>query len=136
VSVGQAVKVKVEGDRSVYAGRVARLSPAINEEDRTLLVEAEVPNENGRLRPGTFAEAEIVVAAEELAVFVPTTSIVTFAGVEKVIVVQDGQSVEKRVQTGRRLGDRVEIVAGLKGEELVVVEPGNLAGGQPVVVSP
>lgn len=136
VRIGQTVKVKVEGDRSMYEGRVARLSPAINEEDRTLLVEAEVPNEGGRLRPGTFAEAEIVIEAEDPAVFVPAASIVTFAGVEKVIIVQDGQSVEKRVQTGRRSGDRVEIVAGLKGEELVVVEPGNLTGGQPVTVTP
>jgi RND family efflux transporter MFP subunit len=136
VRAGQLVKVRVEGDRNVYEGRVARLSPAINQEDRTLMVEAEVPNEHGQLRPGAFAEAEIVIAAEDPAVFVPVASIVTFAGIEKVIVVENGQSVEKRVQTGRRFGERVEIVVGLKGAELVVVEPGNLIGGQPVTVSP
>jgi RND family efflux transporter MFP subunit len=136
VRLGQSVQVRVAGDTDVYQGKIARLSPAINEQDRTLLVEAEVPNEDGRLRPGAFAEAEVVVAAAEPAIFVPAASIVTFAGIEKVLVVQDGQSVEKRVQTGRRLGDRVEIVAGLKSDELVVVEPGNLVGGQPVTVSP
>jgi RND family efflux transporter MFP subunit len=133
---GQLVNVKVEGDRALYHGQVARLSPAISEEDRTLLVEAEVPNEHGQLRPGSFAEAEIVTRAAERAVFVPASSIVTFAGIEKVMTVRDGLSVETRVQTGRRLEDRVEIVAGLKPEELVVVEPGNLVGGQPVTVSP
>jgi RND family efflux transporter MFP subunit len=136
VRLGQQVNVKVEGNRTVYRGQVARLSPAISEEDRTLLVEAEVPNEHGELRPGAFAEAEIVTQAEERAVFVPASSIVTFAGIEKVMTVHDGLSLEKRVQTGRRLGDRVEIVEGLKPEELVVVEPGNLVGGQPVTVSP
>ncbi len=136
VRLGQQVNVKVEGNRTVYRGRVVRLSPAISEEDRTLLVEAEVPNEHGELRPGAFAEAEIVTQAEERAVFVPASSIVTFAGIEKVMTVRDGLSLEKRVQTGRRLGDRVEIVEGLKPEELVVVEPGNLVGGQPVTVSP
>ena len=60
----------------------------------------------------------------------------TFAGIEKVMTVRDGLSVETRVQTGRRIEDRVEIVAGLQPEELVVVEPGNLVGGQPVTVSP
>jgi RND family efflux transporter MFP subunit len=134
VRIGQAVQVKVEGDRQVYPGRVARLSPAINEEDRTLLVEAEVPNEAGQLRPGTFAEAEIITTAEEPTVFVPASAIVTFAGLEKVLTVQDGRSIEKQVQTGRRFGDRVEIVDGLAAEELVVVEPGNLVGGQPVTV--
>jgi RND family efflux transporter MFP subunit len=136
VRIGQMVNLKVEGDRAVYHGRVARLSPAINEDDRTLLVEAEVPNEHGQLRPGTFAEAEIVTAAEERAIFVPAASVVTFAGIEKVMTVRDGVSVETRVQTGRRIEDRVEIVSGLKSEELVVVEPGNLVGGQPVTVSP
>jgi membrane fusion protein, multidrug efflux system len=67
---------------------------------------------------------------------VPAASILTFAGIEKVMTVQDGLSVEKRVQTGRRIGDRVEIIEGLKPDELVVVEPGNLVGGQPVTVSP
>jgi hypothetical protein len=52
------------------------------------------------------------------------------------MTVRDGLSLEKRVQSGRRIGDRVEIVEGLQSEELVVVEPGNLVGGQPVTVSP
>ena len=136
VRIGQQVNVKVEGDRTLYHGQVARLSPAINEEDRTLLVEAEVPNEHGQLRPGAFAEAEIVTAAEEQAIFVPASSLVTFAGIEKVMTVRDGLSVETRVHTGRRIEDRVEIIGGLKPEELVVVEPGNLVGGQPVTVHP
>jgi RND family efflux transporter MFP subunit len=136
VRVGQPVNVKVEKDPTVYRGQVARLSPAINDEDRTLLVEAEVPNEYGRLRPGAFAEAEIITESEDRAVFVPIASIVTFAGVERVLTVHDGMSVEKRIQTGRRIGDRVEIVEGIRPEELVVVEPGNLVGGQPVTVSP
>jgi RND family efflux transporter MFP subunit len=136
IRVGQLVNVTVEGDLTAYQGQVARLSPAISEEDRTLLVEAEVPNEHGRLRPGAFAEAEIVTESGRQAVFVPASSIVAFAGTEKVMTVRDGLSVEIRVQTGRRLGDRVEIVDGLRPEELVVVEPGNLVGGEPVTVSP
>ena len=50
----------VEGDPTVYNGRVARVSPAIDESSRTLMVEAEVPNQQGQLRPGSFANAEIV----------------------------------------------------------------------------
>jgi RND family efflux transporter MFP subunit len=135
VRLGQPVHVKVEGIPDVVQGKVARLSPAINEEDRTLMVEAEVPNEHGQLRPGAFAEAEIVTEAEERVIFVPASAVVRFAGIEKVFTVQDGVSVEKRVQTGRRVGDRVEIIAGLEPDTLVVVEPGNLVGGQPVTVS-
>jgi RND family efflux transporter MFP subunit len=135
IRLEQPVQVKVEGDANVYQGKVVRFSPAINEQDRTLLVEAEVPNEHGQLRPGTFAEAEIITEAEERAAFVPASAIITFAGIEKVMTVEAGVSVEKRVQTGRRDGNRVEIVAGLKPDDVVVVEPGNLVGGQPVTVS-
>jgi HlyD family secretion protein len=134
VRVGQPVRITIEGDRTVYPGTVARLSPAITEQNRTLLIEAEVPNRPGALRPGAFAKAEVVVREDDRVVTVPATAVVTFAGVEKVFVVRDGKSAELRVTTGRRLGDRVEIVAGLKAGEPVVVQPGNLTGGQPVAV--
>jgi RND family efflux transporter MFP subunit len=134
IRVGQEVRVGVEGDPATYRGRVARLSPTIQEQSRTLTVEAEVPNQQGRLRPGAFAKAEIVVAADQTAVFVPVSAIVVFAGIEKVLMVRDGRSVEVRVQTGRREGDRVEIVSGLTAGQQVVADPGNLVGGQPVEV--
>lgn len=133
---GQEVRVHIEGDANVYAGRVVRLSPAIEEASRTLSLEAEVPNPNGVLRPGSFARAEIVTSADQPVVFVPASSIVNFAGIEKLILVSGGRSVEKRIRTGRRAGDKVEITEGLNAGEMVVVEPGNLVGGQPVTVVP
>jgi RND family efflux transporter MFP subunit len=136
VKVGQEVHVSVDGDPTVHRGRVVRLSPSIQEQNRTLTVEAEVPNPTGVIRPGSFARAEIVIAANQPAVFVPTSAIVVFAGIEKVLTVREGKAQERRVVTGRREKDRVEIVEGLKSGEPVVIEPGNLAGGQPVVVKP
>jgi RND family efflux transporter MFP subunit len=135
VRPGQAVRVTVEGDAAVHAGRIVRLSPSIQEQSRSLTVEAEVPNERATIRPGAFAKAEIVAEADQAALTVPASAIVTFAGIEKVLSVKDGKAVERRVVTGRRIGDRVEISTGLKAGEPVVVEPGNLVNGQPVVVT-
>jgi RND family efflux transporter MFP subunit len=135
VRVGQAVRVLLEGDPAVHAGRVARLSPSIQEQNRTLNVEAEVANQDGKLRPGSFARAEIVVEADRTAVMVPASTVVTFAGLEKVFVVKDGKAVEKRIRTGRRSGDRVEVLEGLAAGESVVADPGNLVGGTPVTVT-
>jgi RND family efflux transporter MFP subunit len=135
VRVGQAVQVRLEGDPAVHAGRVARLSPSIQEQNRTLIVEAEVANRDGRLRPGSFARAEIVVEADRTAVMVPASMVVTFAGLEKVFGVKDGKAVEKRIRTGRRSGDRVEILEGVAAGEAVVADPGNLVGGTPVIVT-
>ncbi|RPI08548.1 MAG: efflux RND transporter periplasmic adaptor subunit [Zetaproteobacteria bacterium] len=135
VRVGQAVRVTVEGVSREARGRVARVSPAISEQNRTLLVEAEVNNEDALLRPGTFATADIVVAGDVRVVTVPAAAVVTFAGVEKVLTVKDDKTVEVRVQTGRRLGDRVEIVAGISTGARVVAQPGNLTAGQPVTAT-
>jgi RND family efflux transporter MFP subunit len=133
VRIGQRVVIRLDQDRNEYSGRITRLSPAIDESNRTLLVEAEIPNERGTLRPGAFVRAELMLTGEHPALFVPASAIVTFAGLEKVISVQDGKSVEKTVTTGRKNEEKIEIAEGLKPGELVVVRPGNLTGGQPVV---
>jgi RND family efflux transporter MFP subunit len=135
VRIGQEVRLSVEGDPNSYGGRVVRLSPAVTEENRTLLIEAEVPNEKGVLRPGSFAKADIVVAGGEKIVTVPVDAIVTFAGIEKVLTVAEGKAVEKRVRTGRRLGSAVEVTEGISAGDRVVVKPGNLVAGQPVALA-
>jgi RND family efflux transporter MFP subunit len=131
---GQSVRVTVEGDPDSYLGYVKRLSPTISEQNRVLAVEADVRN-NGRLRPGAFVKAEIVTDQTSTAVTVPNTAIVTFAGIEKVIVVESGKAVEKTVTTGRRGSDWIEIKAGINVGQNVIVDPGNLQSGQSVTTS-
>jgi RND family efflux transporter MFP subunit len=133
VRPGQDVRVTVEGDPTVYLGKIMRLSPVIAEQNRMLVVEADVRN-NGKLRPGSFAHAEIVTNDAKMAVTVPNNAIVTFAGIEKVIVVQNGKALEKPITTGRRNTDFTEIVAGINVGEKVIVDPGNLQSGQAVEV--
>jgi RND family efflux transporter MFP subunit len=136
VRVGHAVSLTVEGDPTVYRGRVVRLSPIVQEQNRTLMVEAEVPNERAFLRPGAFARVEIMTEMSQPVITVPASAIIVFAGVEKVLVVRQGKTTEVRVTTGRRLGEDVEIVDGLKRGEDVVLVPGNLVGGQAVKATP
>src|SRR5687767_4282884 len=133
VRTGQDVRVTVEGDTNVYLGRIMRLSPVIAEQNRMLIVEADVRN-NGTLRPGSFAHAEIVTNDAKMAVTVPNSAIVTFAGIEKVILVQNGKALERPITTGRRGAEFTEIVSGVSVGEKVVVEPGNLQSGQAVEV--
>lgn len=133
VQTGQNVRVTVEGDPNIYLGQIRRLSPVITEQNRMLVVEADVRN-NGTLRPGSFARAEIVTNDSKMAITVPNNAIVTFAGIEKVIVVQNGKALEKPITTGRRSGEWTEIVAGVNLGEKVIIDPGNLQSGQPVAV--
>lgn len=135
VRVGYTVKLTIEGDPAVYTGRVVRLSPIVEQQNRTVLVEAEVPNERATLRPGSFARVDIVTDVGQAVVTVPASAVIVFAGVEKVLVVREGKTAEAKVTTGRRLGDEVEIVQGVKPGDSIVTRPGNLTAGQAVTAT-
>lgn len=135
IRIGQPARIIVEGDdQSANSGRVARLSPAFQEQSRTLIIEAEVDNQQGRLRPGSFAKAEIHTTATSDVVMVPAEAVVTFAGIQKVFLAKDGKALEKTVVVGRRENDWV-VVDGLEAGAPVVLSPGNLVSGQRVSIA-
>lgn len=133
IKSGQKVRVHPDGDDVTYDAQVSRVSPAITDDNRMLWVEADLKN-NGRLRPGAFVRAEIVVTGADEALTVPENALVTFAGVEKVFIVQQGKAVERIVTTGSHWKKEVEIVRGVKADEVVVVDPGGLRAGDGVVM--
>ena len=134
VRIGQVTRLLVEGDTNVYTGSIRRLSPALDEQSRMLLVEADVPA-GGSLRPGLFARAQIIINESEPGLSIPADAVVTFAGIEKVVVIQDGKALEKTVTTGRSGPGWIEIVAGLNRGEPIVLDSQGLRTGQPVAVS-
>lgn len=135
---GQPVRVRMTGragpaDTLEHTGVVARLAPSLDAQSRSLLIEADIRNEEGALRPGNFVQARIVTGEREV-LAVPRSAIVTFAGLQKVILVESGKAVERPVTTGDTRGDEIEVVSGLRAGEAVVDEPGTLQQGQPVHV--
>jgi RND family efflux transporter MFP subunit len=133
LKTGLPVFVRVEGDERAHEGRLERIGAAIDEANRTLPVEAVVPNQSDLLRPGQFATADIVISDSDRALVVPSDAIVTFAGVQKVLTVEDGHAREHRIRTGRRAGDRVEVLEGVRAGDLVIRTPGDLVDGTPVL---
>lgn len=131
VQVSQTVRLTVEGSTNIFRGTVARVSPAITEQNRMLMIEADVPAQTG-LRPGLFVRAQVVVKENEPALSIPSSALIVFAGIEKVIAVEDGKARERTVSTGRRAAGWIEITSGLKPKDVVVLEPGNLRTGQAV----
>lgn len=133
VRAGQAARLTVEAYAEPFAGRVARINPAVDVQTRTFEVEIAVPNSDQRLRSGSFAKVEIETDIEPNVALVPSTAVTTFAGVHKVFVVQDGKAQERVVTPGQEDGERLEIVRGLADEELFVTEPPpGLTTGTPV----
>lgn len=133
VQQGHVVHLQVDGDQKVYDGVIARLAPALDQQNRTLAAEADIKNP-GTLRPGILARARIVIGSSP-ALTLPHGSIVVFAGLSKVITVADGKAVEKQVTTGKRSGDFVEVLSGVAAGDKVVEKPGSLQQGQAVRVT-
>jgi membrane fusion protein (multidrug efflux system) len=134
VRVGQVVRVFIEGDTNSYRGQLSRIAPAIRADNRMLPIEADVPNPGG-LRAGLFVRAQIITTEPKETLSIPANTIVTFAGLEKVVAVKDGKATEKTVTTGRRDGNWVEILSGLSAGETIVLDPAGIRTGQPVAVA-
>jgi RND family efflux transporter MFP subunit len=132
VRPGQSVRVSVGGSTNLHHARIERVSPVLVEASRMLLVEADVPA-TAELRPGLFAQAEIIVDENDPALCVPEEAISSFVGIEKVFVVKDGKAFEKNVRTGRRRGRFVELLSGASPGDVIVLNPGRLRSEQPVI---
>ncbi len=125
VAAGRTVSLAVDAyPGETFSGQVRFVSPALNAESRALIVEAEVANEDGRLKPGFFATARIEQATRQQALLVPVAAVRTVAGTPRVFVVAgqaDGARAEERVvATGQTVDTRIEITSGLKPGEAVV----------------
>jgi len=134
VRLGQPVVLQVKGAPSPPPAVVSRVSPIVMQTSRSVRIEADVPNEAGKLRAGLFAEADVVVDAGAKVLTLPASAVAQFAGVQKVWQVVDNQARQATVRIGREEQGRVEILAGLSaGDQVVAVADQGRDG--PVVAS-
>lgn len=137
VKIGQRLDVSINGGLLKRSGRVVRLSPAIEAQNRSLLIEGELPNPDGALRPGTFAETTIVVNPNAEGISAPASALISFAGTERMFVVRNGALDERLIRSARRLpGERIEVLDGLKdGDQLVLDATDRMIKGLKVTVA-
>lgn len=118
VRAGQAVEFRVEsfGD-ALFKGKVAYVSPSLDQTMRTFTIEAVVDNSDRRLKPGFFAKGTILTKVDEGVLAVPDSAVSTLAGVSSVYVIKDGRVTQTQVTLGVRQGNLWEITDGLTGSE-------------------
>jgi RND family efflux transporter MFP subunit len=136
ITLGQVARVTVSAytDRA-FEGKVARINPTIDPTSRTFQVEVAVPNGNGLLRPGGFAKASILTHSNSEALTVPIESVVHFAGVSKVFLVENDQAKEVKVETRLEGPGWVEVVGKLPPAGQVVTSgQTQLADGTAVAI--
>lgn len=138
LTAGLAVELSVDGrPGKTYRGTLKRISPASNAANRAIQVEGNFPNANRELKSGFFGKAAILLRIDPDGVSVPKQAVVTFAGVEKVFVIDNNAARERRVKLGQDLGDRIEIVEGIAaGDRVAVSRTGKLVEGSRVRIEP
>ena len=129
---GVSVSVSTYPDRS-FAGRVARVSPNVSQQSRTLTVEAEVENAENLLKPGQFATIRVLLPQTDPATLVPAAAVKTDGTTARVFVVKDGVARERLIATGQTDSGLVEIKGNVAEGELVATSNvDQLADGVPV----
>lgn len=154
VKVGTVVRVSLEGDAGAgFDGTVSAVDPAVDPVTRSIRVRAAVPNQQDKLRPGMFANVDVVLPEQKSFVSVPSPSIVHAPYGDSIFIVEykkeasgavakgaDGKPArvarQQFVRTGTRRGDFVAILDGVKaGQEVVVAGAFKLRNGSAVIVN-
>jgi len=136
IKIGQSVELHVDAypDKTI-TGKVSRISPAVNTATRAFSFEALVPNDDALLKPGTFARVHVASGKIDQVLTLSYSALQYRYGVNRVFVVNGDRLNARELKIGERLGDRIEIVGGVKaGETIAVSDVEKLVDGAKVSV--
>jgi membrane fusion protein (multidrug efflux system) len=146
VRLGRQVRIRTDDLAGAgFMGHVTALDSIVDEATRNIQVQATLANPEGRLRPGMFVEAEILVGTSRTVVTLPASAISYAPFGDSVFIVSDLQSPEGRkyrgvrqqfVKLGGTRGDQVAVASGVApGEEVVTSGVFKLRTGMAVLVN-
>jgi RND family efflux transporter MFP subunit len=120
--VGQPIKLGVEGlAGKSFSGKISRLSYALDEATKTMLVEADLPNADLALRPGMYATVKVGVEKHTDALLIPAEALVMEKANAFAIVAAGGKAKKTAIKIGFNDGAKVEVLSGLTGSEAVIL---------------
>jgi len=116
----QPVRFSVEAfPGETFAGKIAFISPAVDQASRTFATEVLVDNPGRKLKPGFFAQGHVNVGRDTAVVAVPEETISSLAGVSSVFVIKDNIVRQQTIEIGQKVDKLVEVISGLKGDETI-----------------
>jgi len=129
VHVGQAATLTLaDFPGRTFSGKVARMARALDPATRTMLVEVDVPNADGALFPGSFADVELSGARANPPIVVPASALVFRADGAQLAVVRPDNTVHlQKISVGRDYGDRLEVLNGVEEGTAVMAVAGDSA---------
>lgn len=135
IETGRGLELRVDAyPGQVVRGTLERISPSVSLKSRAFAIEGNVPNADGRLKPGTFARVQITTDHVDRAVVIPAGAVQSRYGTNRVFVVTNGHLVGREIVLGDHIGDRVEVTQGLDaGTVIVASEVEQLTDGLKVI---
>jgi RND family efflux transporter MFP subunit len=115
------VEFRVESlPNEIFKGRIAYISPAVDQATRTFPVEVLVDNTSRKLKPGFFAQGIILTKKDENVMALDEIGVSTMAGVSSVYIVDNtGTVTQRNIRVGAKEGKYIEILEGLTGDEII-----------------
>jgi len=118
---GQTLQISLDAiPDKAYDGKVYAINPLIDANGRAIVIRAQVPNRDGKLRPGMFARVRLFTSDIRDSVVIPEEALFPVGDEKYVYKVVDGKAQRQKVGIGQRREGRVEIVNGLGRDDVVV----------------
>lgn len=134
VKIGDAVDVRVPALNRTFPGKIARFSVDVGDATRTMHTEVDVPNPQGVLIPGVYAEATLALDRKGDALVVPLQAINQEGEHASVLLVDQTNKIESRhISLGIQSANYAEVVSGLAdGDRVVISDRSGLRPGETV----
>ncbi len=121
VKDGQMLQITLDAlPDKAYDGKVLAINPLIDANGRSIVIRAQVPNRDGRLRPGMFARVRLFTSGEKDTLVVPEESLFPVGEDKFVYKVVDGKAMRQKIEIGQRREGKVEVVNGLSADDVIV----------------
>jgi membrane fusion protein (multidrug efflux system) len=119
LKVGSTVDVEMDQSGKTKKARIVAMEPQVNQSTRNMTVRAILENSIGN--PGGFVKVDLHSGQDKKAIMIPTNALIPDDKNNQVVLVQGGTARFVNVSTGIRLSNNVEITAGIKEGDTVVV---------------
>ena len=121
INIGQTVKVQVDSYQNQdFTGKVYALNPVFDEETRTILLRARIPNPDKKLYPGMFARVRLVLETRKNAILIPEQAITPKGQDSFVYKFVEGKALLSKVILGKRRAGDVEILQGISADDKII----------------
>jgi RND family efflux transporter MFP subunit len=129
IHAGQPATLRVTNlPGRIFTGAVARTANSLDPSSRTMLVEVQVPNADGALLPGMYAQVDLSSPRVNAPLLVPGDALMVRGDGTQVAIVRPDSTVHlQKIQVGRDYGDRLEVLSGLAMGDRIIANPGDSA---------